>query len=162
VGQVLVRKYGQQQWILQVMEAVMAAVHRGIEQLGGSNGPSANAMPGDLYTQGYVMPARTREDVMQQNPNILHQPSDIPAPTNAQLVAQGLQEESNDMFALLSRAADPAVQQLGQGVPHQPMPAPMREGMMTKSGLVLPNQPQEVPDERASPGYDNDSMPWLL
>ncbi len=140
----------------------MAAVQRGIEQLGGGPGPVANSMPGDINAQGYAMPARTREDVVQQSPNIIHQPSDIAAPTSRQLVAQGLQEENNDMFALLSRAADPAVAQLGHGVPNQPMPQPMQQGAMTQSGLVLPNQPQEVPHERAIPGHDDAPMSWLL
>jgi hypothetical protein len=162
VGQVLVAKYGKEAWILQIMEAVMGAVQRGIDQLAASAGPQANAMPGDIQMGGYAMPARTREDVIQQSPQILTQPADIPAPTNQQLVAQGMQEENNDMFALLSRAADPAVQQLGQGVPNQPMPQPMQQGLVSQTGLVLPNQPQEVPHERTSPGHDADAMSWLL
>lgn len=140
----------------------MGAVQRGIEQLGASAGPQANSMPGDIQVGGYALPARTREDVIQQSPNILQQPSDIAAPTNRQLVAQGLQEENNDMFALLSRAADPAVAQLGQGVPNQPMPQPMQQGLVSQTGLVLPNQPQEVPSERTSPGHDDAPMSWLL
>lgn len=162
VGQVLVAKYGKEAWILQIMEAVMGAVQRGIDQLGASAGPQANAMPGDIQMGGYAMPARTREDVIQHSPQILQQASDIAAPTNRQLVAQGMQEENNDMFALLSRAADPAVAQLGQGVPNQPMPQPMQQGLVSQTGLVLPNQPQEVPHERTSPGHHDDAMSWLL
>lgn len=150
------------------MEAVQSAVDRGVKQLSGTQAPVANAQPGDIAQQGYVMPARTAEDVMQQNPQILQQPSNIPAPTNRQLVTQGLQEQNNDMFALLSRAADPAAQQgLGQPPPPQAMPQPHHAVQATQTGLILPPgaapQPiQGVPHEGAEPGHDADSMSWLL
>ena len=149
------------------MEMVMSSVDRAIQQLGGTPGPTQNSSPGDIQTQGYAMAARTRQDVAQQSPHLLTQPADIPAPNNQQLVQQGLQEESNDMFALLSRSADPAVQQLGQGVPNQPMPQPPQEVQATPSGLILPAGPppqpiQEVQNERTSPGHSGDSVSWLL
>lgn len=159
MGRILVEKYGQYPWILQIMEAVQGAVQLGIEQLSGSMGPAANSQPGDIQAQGYNMPARTREDVVQQNPQILQQPSDVPLPRNDQLVQQGLQEGNNDMFALLSRAQDPAQQQLGQSLPNQPQPQPMREVQQTKSGLVMPDGP--APQE-TSRTQDDESLGWLL
>lgn len=143
----------------------MAAVDRGIQQLGSSAGPTQNAMPGDLQQGGYAMPARTREDVVQANPEIAYSPADIAAPNNQQLVQQGLQTESNDMFALLSRAADPAVQQLGQGIPDQPMPQPMRQAPVSQSGLVLPlgPAPQSMQEVRGEKETESDgSLDWLL
>lgn len=147
------------------MEAVQGAVQRGVEQLAGSPGPMQNSMPGDLQMQGYVMPARTREDVVQQNPQLLQQPSDIPAPNNRQLVQQGLQEGSNDMFAVLSKAQDPAQQQLGQAPPPQAMPQPMREVQQTQSGLILPEggpprTQQEVSEAQQTQG--DEDLGWLL
>ena len=149
------------------MEMVQGAVDRGIQQLGASAGPTGNGSAADFQTQGYAMPARTREDVVQQNPNLLHQPSDIAAPQNQQLVAQGMQQENNDMFAVLSRASDPAMQQLGQGIPGQPQPQPMQEAPVTQSGLVLPPgaapQPvQEVQHEGTPTRHGDDPVSWLL
>lgn len=149
------------------MEAVQSAVDRGIKQLSGTQAPAANAMPGDIQQQGYAMPARTREDVVQQNPQILQQPSNIPAPNNQQLVQQGLQEQNNDMFAVLSRAADPAHQRLGQAPPPQAMPQPPHAVQSSPSGLILPAgaapQPvQGVQHEGTDPGHDGDSVSWLL
>lgn len=158
MGQVLVAKYGQQPWILQVMEAVQAAIDRGVRQLASTQAPTANAMPGDLQ-QGYAMPARTAEDVIQQNPNIVQAPADIAAPNNRQLVAQGLQQDNNDMFATLARAADPAQQQLGQSLPNQPMPQSPPAVQASQSGLVLP---QGVQDEGTGSGHSDNSMSWLL
>lgn len=144
------------------MEMVQVAVDRGIQQLGASAGPTANGAPGDSY----VMPARTREDVIQQSPGIIAAPADIAAPNNAQLVQQGMQlrPEESDMFAVLSRAADPAVQQLGHGVPNQAPMQPMREAPVSQSGLVLPPgmPPQEVQDEGTGAGHDDGPLRWLL
>lgn len=161
VGQVLVAKYGQHPWILQIMEGVQSFVDRAIQQLSGSAGPAQNSMPGDLQAGGYAMPARTREDVVTQSPGLLQGPSDIPAPNNHQLVQQGLQQDNNDMFALLSSAADPAVQQLGQGVPNQQMPQPMQEAPVSQSGLVMPQgaAPQPVQEQQTETG---DDVGWLL
>jgi len=166
VGRVLVGKYGQHPWILQIMEGVQAFVDRAIQQLGASAGPSQNSQPGDLQ-QGYAMPARTREDVVQQNPQILQQPSDIQAPNNQQLVQQGMQQDNNDMFAVLSRAADPAAQELGHGIPNQQAPQPMQATPTSQSGLVMPQGPapqplQETPDEGADSGHGTDPVSWLL
>ncbi len=149
------------------MEMVQAAVDRAIQQLSGTPGPQGNASPADFQTQGYAMPARTREDVVQANPSIVQQPSDIPQPNNQQLVAQGLQQDDHDVFALLSRAADPAMQQLGQGLPNQPAPQPMQQTPVSQSGLVMPQgsapQPiQEAQDAGAESGHGGDSVPWLL
>ncbi len=149
------------------MEAVQSAVDRGVKQLSGTQAPVANAQPGDIAQQGYAMPARTREDVVQQNPQLLQQPSNIPAPNNQQLVQQGLQVEDNDMFAVLSRAADPAQQRLGQPPPPQAMPQPMREVHQTSGGLILPagmapQLVQGVQHEGTDPGHDGDSVSWLL
>ena len=149
------------------MEGVQSFVDRAVQQLGASPGPAQNATPQDLQQGGYAMPARTREDVVQSNPGIVNSPADIAAPSNQQLVQQGLQEESNDMFALLSQAADPATQQLGQGVPNQPMPQPMQQSPVSSSGLILPPgaapQPvQEAQHEGAGPGLDADQVSWLL
>jgi hypothetical protein len=148
------------------MEGVQSFVDRAIQQLGASQGPAQNSQPGDLQ-HGYAMPARTREDVVQQDPGILQAPSNIPAPNNHQLVQQGMQTEDNDMFALLSRAVDPATQQLGHGIPDQQAPQPMQATPTSQSGLVMPQgqapQPiQEVQDEGASPGHGTDPVSWLL
>lgn len=158
VGQVLVAKYGQAAWILQIMEAVQAAVDRGIKQLSGSAGPQQNSMPGDIQQQGYAMPARTGEEVIQAVPNIMQQRADIPLPNQQQVQAQ-LPVESNDMFAQLARAADPAAQQLGQAPPPQAYPQPMQAPQQTAGGLILP---PGVPNEGTEPGHDADSMSWLL
>ena len=160
VGQVLVAKYGKHPWILQVMEAVQGAVQRGIEQLGASQAPAQNAMPGDIQNQGYAMPARTAADV---TPGFIAAPSDNPAP-NPQQVERAMQAQDMDMFAQLAQVADPTTQQLGRGVPGQPTPQPMREAPMTQGGLTLPSgpSPQEVNVEGTDPGHDNNSVSWLL
>ncbi len=143
------------------MEGVQSFVDRAVQQLGGSPGPSQNSTPADLQQGGYAMPARTREDVVQASPGIVNAPSDIAAPSNQQLVQQGLQTEDNDMFALLSKAADPATQQLGQGVPNQPMPQQMQESPVSSSGLILPSgaAPQPVQEQQTETG---DEVGWLL
>lgn len=149
------------------MEGVQAFVDRAVQQLGASPGPAQNATPQDLQQGGYAMPARTREDVVQASPGIVDSPADIAAPSNQQLVQQGLQEGNNDMFALLSKAADPATQQLGQSIPNQPMPQPMQQSPVSSSGLILPPgaapQPmQETSHEGTGPGLDTDQVSWLL
>ena len=143
------------------MEGVQAFVDRAVQQLGASPGPTQNSSPADLQQGGYAMPARTREDVVQANPGIANSPADIAAPSNQQLVQQGLQTENNDMFALLSKAADPATQQLGQGVPNQPMPQSMQQSPVSSSGLILPPgvAPQPVQAQQTETG---DEVGWLL
>lgn len=139
MGKVLVDVYGEQPWILQLMEAVMICVHRGVNQLGSSQGPSANAQPVDLQSQGYAMPARTKEDVIRENPGIETSPADIPSEGNSQRIQQGLQTESNDMFARLSGAVDPAAQQLGRPAQNEAMPQKPKQITANSSGLILPS-----------------------
>jgi len=148
------------------MEGVQAFVDRGIKQLGGSNGPQQNAMPGDQNVQGYALPARSPQEVMQADPRIMDRPADIPIPQQ-QAVQQQLHTPDNDMFAQLSRAADPAQQQLGQAPPQQAYPQQQQPVQQTQGGLILPagHPPQPVPgvnNEGANPGHDSDSVSWLL
>ena len=146
-------------WLLQIMEMVQSSVDRALQTLSGSVGPTGNGSPGDIQTQGYAMPARTGAEVQQANPNIMQQPANIPLPTQQQ-VAQGLQEQDNDMFSVLSRSADPAMQQLGQGIPNQPMPQPMQQAPVTQSGLVMP--PGMAPQEEVQVEENKDDVGWLL
>lgn len=146
MGQVLVAKYGQQKWLLQLMEMVQASVDRGIKQLSGTAGPTENAIGSLDAPQGYAMPARTREEVIKEDPNIVRGQADIAAPANQQIVTQGMQQDNNDMFALLSAAADPATQHLGHGLPGQAQVQPMQETPSSPSGLVLPNGSPAVAD----------------
>lgn len=142
------------------MEAVQVAVDRGVKQLGSTQAPSANAMPGDIQQQGYVMPARTAEDV---GANFIAAPSDNPAPAPQQ-VAAAMAADDMDMFARLARVADPAPQPMGRPIPNQPMPIPQQGVQASPSGLILPAgaPPQEVNHERPSAGHDSDSVSWLL
>ncbi len=121
------------------MEMVQSAVDRGIKQLSGTAGPTENASGSLSAPKGYAMPARTREEVIQENPSIVQNPADISAPVNQQLVQQGMQQENNDVFAMLSNASDPATRQLGHGIPGQAQPQPMQEAQASPSGLVMPN-----------------------
>lgn len=149
MGQVLVAKYGQQPWLLQIMEMVQSAVDRAIKQLSGSAGPTQNAAGSLQAPQGYALPARTREDVIQSTPNIEQMPSDNPVPTNQRLVHEAVQAADAgdmDMFAQLAGVVDPATRQLGQGVPGQPMPQRMHEAPVSATGLIMPNgTPAVVP-----------------
>lgn len=158
-GQILVAKYGQHPWILQIMEAVQGAVDIGVKQLSGV-APVANAAPQDPYN----FPARTGQEVIQANPQMMDRPADNPVPTQQQ-VQQGMSAD-NDMFAQLARVADPG-RPLGQAPPSQPMPRQQQPVQQTTSGLILPAgmtpQPvQGVQNERADPGHNSDSVSWLL
>lgn len=73
VERILEDAYGEQPWIHQVVTAVTACVHRGVSQLSGSAGPSRNSQPGE----GYVMPARTREEILGDMANTV-KPSESP------------------------------------------------------------------------------------
>ncbi len=158
-GQILVAQYGEHPWILQIMEAVQQAVDRGVKQLSGSQAPTANAMPGDIQSQGYVMPARTAEDV---SPNFIAAPSDNPAP-NQRDVEAAMAAGTVDMFAQLARVADPAPH-LGQPIPNQPMPQPPQAIQASPSGLILPAgaPPQQVNHEGPSARHGGDTVSWLL
>ena len=66
VGQVLAAHYGEQAWILQIMEMVQASVDRGVKQLAGTPGPTDNAQAFTQVDQNqYAMPARTAPEVHQ-------------------------------------------------------------------------------------------------
>jgi hypothetical protein len=142
------------------MEAVMVAVHRGIEQLSGSAGPTQNAANGAIKQQGYAMPAHTREDVLQATPNIAQVPSDNPAPQNQHVVQQAVREQNNDMFAMLAGVADPTTRQLGHGIPGEARPQPMQQAPMTANGLVLPPGTGAQPVAPA-PSQDDANIEWL-
>ncbi len=158
VGQVLVAKYGQQQWLLQIMEMVMVAVDRGIKQLGGSAGPTENATGSLSAPATYALPARTREDVERDSPGVISSPSDSPVPGSQHLVQQGLQTDHNDLFAVLSKAADPATRQLGHGLPGQAVPQPMQEIQESPGGLLMPNGVPAI-DQSTSESADSG---WLM
>jgi hypothetical protein len=143
------------------MEAVQGAVDIGVKQLSGQ-APTANAAPQDPYN----FPARTGQEVVQANPQMMDRPADNPVPSPQQ-VQQGMSAD-NDMFAQLARVADPAGGRgLGQAPPPQAMPQQQQPMQQTKSGLILPAgmapQPvQGVQDEGADPGHNSDSVSWLL
>ncbi len=90
VGQILVKKHGQQPWIVQVMEAVQIAVNRGVGQLGNTQPPPAN---GQVLGQGgeYAFPARTAEELQT---------------TQLQAAAQG----ETDPLVAFNNLHDPAAQ----------------------------------------------------
>lgn len=137
----------------------MVAVHRGIEQLSGSAGPMQNAANGAIKQQGYAMPARTREDVIQGTPNIADVPSDNPVPQNQRVIQQAVQQQDNDMFAQLAGVADPATRQLGHGIPGEARPQPMQQAPMTANGLVLP--PGAGVPSAPAPVQENVNIEWL-
>ena len=162
VGQVLVARYGQQTWLLQIMEMVQSAVDRGIKQLSGSPGPSENAAGSLAAPQGYALPARTREDVVQTTPNIQDVPSDNPVPTNQRMVQEAVQASNDgnmDVFAQLAGVADPATRQLGHGVPGQAQVQPMQDSAVSPSGLVMPNGAPAVSQPAPAPAKDSG---WLM
>ena len=162
VGQVLVTKYGQQAWLLQIMEMVQAAVDGAIKQLSGSAGPTQNAAGSLKAPEAYAMPARTREDVIQGTPNIEQVASDNPAPTNHRMVQEAVQAADAgdmDMFAQLAGVADPSTRQLGHGIPGQPAPQPMREAPVSASGLIMPNGAPAVVQPAPEPEPAKD---WLM
>lgn len=132
VGHILLTQYGEQPWIHQIVEAVMAAVDRGVQQLGGSAGPQQNAMPGDLQTRGYVMPARSSQEVLQADPSIANRPSDIRAPTTQTQIDEGLKALDSGDFSRYQQVAKPA--------------DPSIEGH----------------DEGTSSGHGDNSVSWLL
>lgn len=163
MGQVLVARYGQHQWILQVMEMVVASVDGGIKQLTGTPGPAQNAQS---FTQvdpnHYAMGARTAQEVkVAPAAHSGHipavQPSQVPQAQQAQAAMQAGQV---DMFAQLSQIADPALQQLGQPIPGQPMPPPTQPPIQTPGGLILPPG-QGQPDAGPVSGDDDDPLFFL-
>lgn len=143
------------------MHAVQGAVDLGVKQLSGQ-AATGNAAPDDPYN----FPARTGQEVVQANPQMMDRPADNPVPPQ-HLVQQG-KNMNNDMFAQLARVADPSGGQgLGQPPPPQAYPQQQQPQQVTKSGLILPAgdgpQPvQGVNNERASPGHGDDSVSWLL
>jgi hypothetical protein len=143
------------------MEMVQAAVDRGIKQLSGSAGPSENAAGSLKAPDSYVMPARTKEDVIQTTPNIQDVPSDNPVPTDQRMVQEAVQAAdagNMDMFAQLARVADPATRQLGHGVPGQQPVQPMQDAPVSSSGLVMPNGSPVAPAPAPAPADDG----WLM
>lgn len=146
------------------MEMVVASVDGGIKQLTGTPGPMQNAQSFTRVDQNhYAMGARTAGEV--QAAPAAHsghipavQPSQVPQARQAQ---QAIQEGQVDMFAQLSQIADPALQQLGQPIPGQPMPPPMQPPIQTPGGLILPPG-QGQPDAGPVSGDDDDSMQWML
>lgn len=119
VGVILVQEFGQQQWIIQCMQAVQEAVQNCIINLSGTQAPLMNAQP---IAEGgqYTMPARTAQEIQQSAAAAAHQ-GQVSAAHSQQLelAAQGDQALANgqlDMFALLQKQAglqDPA----SQGMP---------------------------------------------
>lgn len=135
-------------------------VDQGVRQLSGA-APVMNSQP---FIEGqprqYAMPARTAEEVMQeQAANEAHS-----ATVQQQRVAQANQQFSmdRDMFAELAQVADP-VQPLGQAPQGQAMPQQQILPMTTQGGLVLPNgiPPQEQPQEESN-GPDDGSVQWMF
>lgn len=164
VGHVLVRKYGQQAWILQIMEMIQAATDRGIKQLSGSHGPMENAQPFQESgpSNPYRFGPRSPEEVQQDA--AAHQAHQPRVPTQMQQQAQQAVEaydrDEMDLFAQLAQVADPA-QQLGRPIPGQPMPQQQHE-QRTKGGLILPPGQPEPSHESADAGHSDDSLSWLF
>lgn len=171
VGQILVTRYGQFPWILQVMEMVRMGVDRGVKQLAGGPGPVQNS---DAFVEAgpanpYTHQARTSpEDIAQINAQAAQQAHQPTVPAQLQPQAQQAQEAADagrqDLFAQLAQVADPA-QHLGQPIYGQPAPPPIQPSIQTESGLILPTgeaQPQGEPNASPDPGHPADPMSWLF
>ena len=61
VGRILLRHYGEQEWIFQIMDAVRVAVTNGVARFTQAQLPEVNEMPGGSYR----FAARTREELLQ-------------------------------------------------------------------------------------------------
>lgn len=122
---ILVKHFGQQQWILQCMTGIQECVQNCVEQLSGTVAPSIPAQP---ISQGgqYAFPARTAAELQSSKQQAAHA-GQVSAAHESQVVAQvqadqALANGQLDMFAVLQQAAgtaDPAT----QGMPAQEAPA---------------------------------------
>lgn len=122
---ILVKHFGQQQWILQCMTGIQECVQNCVEQLSGTMAPIAQQPIG----QGgqYAFPARTAAELQASSQAAAHA-GQVSAAHDAQVAAQAQADQALangqlDMFAVLQNAAgtaDPAT----QGVPaNEPAPA---------------------------------------
>lgn len=95
------------------------------------------------------MPARTTEQIKEENPELITAPANIAAPSDQELARVGPQKMGNDVFAALSRVQDPADQNLGKPIPDQPMPTNLPPARKTANGLILPSG-QQKPESNGS------------
>lgn len=151
-GEILVRSFGQQQWILQVMEAVQRAVDIGVKQLGQQPAVASNEMSIQNGT-GYRFNARTREELIQSR----------------QIAAE---ERGIDPRSQFSQLHDPTKE---LGAPSlDDVVTPRDDGcMVSASGLILPagagsgvgyaheraHLPPPEPQPESQPASEED---WLL
>lgn len=142
-GDILVRRFGSQQWILQVMEAVQNAVQNGIENLSATQ-VGANSHPGDEYR----FRARTREELIE----------------SAQLAAESRGIDPRSQFRNLQ---DPA-KQFGN-IEHDQVNQQIRStnGLILPAGYAPPPRDEDFEQpkadgNRADQRKNTDPMPWLL
>jgi hypothetical protein len=124
VAVILVKHFGQQQWILQCMTGIQECVQNCVEQLSGTIAPT----PSQPIGQGgqYAFPARTAAELQASRQAAAHA-GQVSAAHENQLAAQAQADQALangqlDMFAVLQQAAgtaDPAT----QGMPAQEAPA---------------------------------------
>lgn len=128
---ILVKRYGQAQWILQCMNAIQEAVQNSVDMLSGQP-PQSNAL---ALGQGgqYAFAARTAAELQQTQDqaavNGVVSPATAQQQVAAQQADQAMAAGNVDMFEVLQRAAgmqDPATGQVSQ--PQQQQEAPSEPG----------------------------------
>jgi len=126
VAVILVKHFGQQQWILQCMDGIRECVQNCVEQLSGTIAPPMPAQPLVPGAGGYAFNARTAAELQASRAQADHS-GQVTAAHESQVAAQAQADQALangqlDMFAVLQQAAgtaDPAT----QGMPAQEAPA---------------------------------------